>query len=142
MLNKVQIIGNLGGDPESRQINDGTTVTNFTVATTERWKSRDGEQQERTEWHKVVVWGKLAEICSQYLHKGKQVYLEGSLQTRQWEDKDGQKRYTTEIKAFEMKMLGGRGGESAPAVKDIPSEVKDVARKLNAKVVTDDDLPF
>jgi single-strand DNA-binding protein len=144
MLNKVQIIGNLGSDPESRQAGE-STVTNFTVATTERWKDRNGEQQESTEWHKIVAWGKLAEICSQYLHKGKQVYVEGAIQTRKWQDKDGNDRYTTEIKAFTMKMLGFVGQTQAPAKDmplDVPNEVKNLAKKLGTSVVADDDLPF
>lgn len=108
MLNKVMIIGRLGKDPEIRTTQDNKTVTNFTVATTDRWKDRDGQQQEKTEWHRIVAWGRLGEICGQYLTKGKQVYVEGAIQTRQWEDKDGQTRYTTEIKAFTMQMLGNK----------------------------------
>ncbi|MBT3317502.1 single-stranded DNA-binding protein [bacterium] len=114
MLNKVMIIGRLGGDPETRYTQqNNTAVTNFTVATSEKWTDRDGQRQEKTEWHRVVAWGKLGEICGQYLAKGKQVYVEGSLQTRQWDDKDGQKRYTTEIKASGMQMLGSKGDSPA-----------------------------
>jgi len=146
MLNKVQVIGNLGGDPECRQAGD-SSVANFTVATTERWKNKNGEQQESTEWHKVVAWGKLAEICSQYLHKGKLVYIEGALQTRKWQDKEGNDRYTTEIKAFTMKMLGGRAGPAPAPVNDmpadIPAEVKSLADKMKGTVErVEDDLPF
>ncbi|MCB9462139.1 MAG: single-stranded DNA-binding protein [Candidatus Eisenbacteria bacterium] len=110
-INKVILIGNLGTDPEIRHTSGGQAVCNFRIATNESWGGRDGqERQERTEWHNIVAWGRLAEICNEYLRKGKQVYLEGRLQTRQWEDKDGVKRYTTEIVAQNMMMLGGPGG--------------------------------
>ncbi len=109
-VNKAILIGRLGKDPEVRYTNQGTQVTTFTVATNEVWRDKDGNKQERTEWHRVVAWGKLAEICGQYLKKGSQVFLEGRLQTRDWEDRDGNKRYTTEIVAREMKMLDTRGG--------------------------------
>jgi single-strand DNA-binding protein len=113
MINKAIIVGNLGRDPEVRKTQGGTAVCNFTVATTERWKDKStGEMQERTEWHRVVAWGRLGEICGQYLAKGRQVYIEGALQTREWEDKNGSKRWTTEINAKEMKMLGGRDQRS------------------------------
>jgi len=112
MLNKVMIIGNLGADPEQRQAQSGSSVTSFTVATSERWKGKDGQQQEQTEWHRVVTFGRLAEICGQYLFKGSKVYIEGRLQTKQWEDKDGNKRYTTEIVAREMKMLDSKREDS------------------------------
>lgn len=109
-INKVILVGNLGGDPELRYTGSGTAVCNFSVATTESYKDRDGNQVENTEWHRVVAWARLAEICGEYLSKGRQVYIEGQLQTRQWEDKDGNTRYTTEIKAREMQMLGSRDG--------------------------------
>ena len=109
MLNKAMLIGNLGADPEVRYMQDGTCVCNIRLATTDRWKSRDGEQQERTEWHRVVLWGKLGEIAGQYLTKGSRVYIEGKIETRKWQDRDGNDRYTTEIRANEMKMLGGGG---------------------------------
>ncbi len=109
MLNKVMLIGNLGADPETRYTQDGTCVCNIRVATTERWKNRDGEPQERTEWHRVVLWGRLGEIAGQYLRKGSRVYIEGRLETRKWTDRDGNDRYTTEIRASEMKMLDRRG---------------------------------
>jgi len=114
-VNKVILIGNLGRDPEMRYTQNNTPVANFTLATSEQWTDRNGERQERTEWHRVVVWGRLAEICGQYLQKGKQVYIEGRLQTREWTDQNGQKRYTTEIVAREMQMLG-RAGEAPAAV--------------------------
>ena len=107
-VNKVILIGNLGQDPELRYTGSGTAVCNMRLATTESYKDRDGNQVENTEWHTVVAWARLAEICGEYLKKGRQVYFEGQLQTRQWEDKDGNTRYTTEIKAREMQMLGGR----------------------------------
>ena len=111
-LNKVQLIGNLGRDPELRYTKSGQAVANFTVATNESWTNKSGEREERTEWHRVVAWARLAEISGEYLSKGRQVYIEGRLQTREWEDKEGNKRYTTEIKADRMLMLGGRGGGS------------------------------
>lgn len=110
-INKVIIVGNLGQDPETRYMPSGAAVTNFTVATNESWKDKQtGEQKERTEWHKVAMFGRLAEIAAEYLRKGSQVYIEGKLRTRKWQGQDGQDRYTTEIIADEMQMLGGRGG--------------------------------
>lgn len=115
-INKVIIVGNLGVDPETRYMPSGGAVTNLRVATSESWKDKNtGEQQERTEWHRVAMFGRLAEIAAEYLRKGSQVYLEGSLRTRKWQDKDGNDRYSTEIIANEMQMLGGRGDSSAPA---------------------------
>jgi len=115
MLNKVMLIGNLGADPESRFMQDGTCVCNVRLATTEKFKGRDGNPQERTEWHRVVMWGRLGEIANQYLSKGSRVYIEGKIETRKWQDRDGNDKYTTEIRANEMKMLGGgsnQGGGS------------------------------
>jgi len=110
-INKVILIGNLGADPETRYSAAGSAVTNVRLATNETWKDRQsGEQQERTEWHRVVFFGRLAEIAAEYLRKGSTVYVEGRLQTRKWQGQDGQDRYTTEIVANEMQMLGGRGG--------------------------------
>ena len=108
MINKAIIVGNLGADPEIRHTQAGATVATFNVATTERWKDKDGQQQESTEWHRIVVWRKLAEICGEYLHKGSKVYLEGKITTRKWQDQSGTDRYTTEIVAHEMKMLDGK----------------------------------
>lgn len=110
-INKVLLIGNLGDDPEIKYTTSGSAVANFKIATSERWKDKDGNKQERTEWHRIVAFGRLAEICAEYLTKGKQVYIEGRIQTRQWDDKDGNKRYTTEIVANEMQMLGGKGAQ-------------------------------
>lgn len=122
MINKVILIGNLGADPELRYTQSGTPVASFRVATTERWKGQDGQMQEQTEWHSCNAWGKLAEICGKYLQKGSKVYVEGSINTRKWQDKSGNDRYSTEIKVKEMKMLDGKkdghqsGGEwSGPA---------------------------
>jgi len=109
MINKAILIGNLGGDPEIRYTQSGTQVASFTVATTERFKGKDGQMQENTEWHRIVAWNRLAEICGEYLHKGSRVYIEGKIQTRKWQDQSGNDRYTTEIVAREMKMLSPRG---------------------------------
>lgn len=106
-INKVIIVGNLGADPELRYTGTGTAVCNLSVATNESYKDRDGNMVEKTEWHRVVAWDRLAEICGEYLKKGSQVYFEGSIQTRSWDDQDGNTRYTTEIKAREMMILGG-----------------------------------
>jgi len=109
-VNKVILIGNLGRDPETRYMPDGGAITNISVATTETWKDKAGEKQEKTEWHRVAFFGKLAEIAGEYLKKGSQVYVEGRLQTRKWQDKDGNDKYTTEIVADRMQMLGSRQG--------------------------------
>ena len=134
MLNKAMLIGNLGADPETRYTQDGTCVCNLRLATTEKFKNRNGEQQERTEWHRVVLWGRLGEIAGQYLRKGAKVYVEGKIETRKWQDRDGGDRYTTEIRAHEMKMLGGRREDTANAPADRSSGISDA--------VSDDDLPF
>lgn len=137
MVNRVILVGRLGRDPELRHTSSGTAVANFSVATNERWNDQKGERQERTEWHNVVVWSKLAEICNEYLSKGKLVYLEGRLQTREWEDRDGNKRRTTEVVAAEMRMLGARGDEGSPQEEvNVPEGgPMDVG-------ITDDDIPF
>jgi single-strand DNA-binding protein len=110
-VNKVILIGNLGADPESRSMPSGMNVANLRIATSESWKDKQtGEQKERTEWHSVALFGRLGEIATEYLRKGSQVYIEGSLRTRKWQDKEGRDRYTTEIIADEMQMIGGRGG--------------------------------
>jgi single-strand DNA-binding protein len=113
-VNKVILIGHLGADPETRAMPSGSTVANLRLATTESWRDKQsGEQQERTEWHRVALFGRLAEIASEYLRKGSQVYIEGSLRTRKWQDKQGNERFSTEIVGNEMQMLGGRGGGGA-----------------------------
>lgn len=140
------IIGRLGADPEVRYTQNNTAVANMSVATSERYKDSNGEWQESTEWHRVVAWGRLAEVCQQYLKKGSQVYFEGPVQTRSWEDKDGQKQYTTEIKALGMQMLDSKGdsgqaeysGESGQQKKE-PQKSNDVKDEM---IDVDDDLPF
>lgn len=112
-VNKVILVGRLGQNPEVRYTPSGAAVANFSVATNESWTDKSGQKQERTEWHRVVVWGKLAELCGQYLTKGRQAYVEGRLQTRQWQDKDGQTKYTTEVQAQTVQFLGGNAGASA-----------------------------
>jgi len=109
-VNKAIVIGNLGKDPEVRFTPGGQAVANFSVATNESWKDKNGQTQERTEWHRIVVWGKLAELCGEYLKKGRSAYVEGRLQTREWTDKEGKKNYTTEIVANQVVFLGGRDG--------------------------------
>ena len=166
MVNRVMLVGRLGRDPEMRHTSSGTPVTNFSVATDERWKGQNRERQTRTEWHNIVVWSKLAEICNQYLSKGRLVYIEGRIQTREWDDRDGNKRRTTEIVASDMRMLGPRNGESvegemvavtaplaavlptAPDPPPAPSQAEEttgsVAEKSETKEVelSDDDIPF
>jgi single-strand DNA-binding protein len=139
MINKVILVGNLGRDPEIRYTQNGMAVANFTVATSERWKDKNtGEMQENTEWHRIVAWGRLGEICGEYLSKGRQVYIEGRLQTRSWEQ-DGVTRYTTEIVAREMKMLGSReGGERPAAAPPAPPEYAGPPLPEEG----DDDIPF
>lgn len=110
-INRAFLIGNLGADPETRTISNGDAMTTFSIATSESWTNKVGEKEERTEWHRIVAFGKLAEICSKYLSKGKQVYIEGRIQTRKWEDREGNTRYTTEIVAGQMVMLGKRDWE-------------------------------
>ena len=142
-VNKVIIIGNLGRDPETRYMPDGGAVTNVSVATTEKWKEKSGEPQEKTEWHRVAFFGKLAEIAGEYLKKGSQVYVEGRLQTRKWQDKDGQDKYSTEIVANVMQMLGSRQGMGGGgAERDMP-EREGAAPKGGGKFDDlEDDIPF
>jgi len=137
-VNKVILIGNLGGDPELRQTPSGTPVATFTLATNETWTDKDGQKQERTEWHRIVAWSRLAEICGQYLRKGRQVYIEGRLQTRSWEDKQGNQRKTTEVVAQNMQMLGSRGSDEGGSGR------RDETPEFAAETVKidDDDLPF
>ena len=112
-VNKAILIGNLGADPEVRFTPGGQAVANFRIATSESWNDKNGQKQERTEWHRIVVWGKLAELCGEYLKKGRQCFVEGRLQTREWTDKEGKKNYTTEVVAKEVTFLGGRDGAGA-----------------------------
>lgn len=143
-INKVIIVGNLGGDPETRYMPSGSAVTNLTVATNESWKDKQtGEQKDRTEWHKVAMFNRLAEIAAEYLRKGSQVYIEGKLRTRKWQDKNGQDRWTTEIIADEMQMLGGRGGGggSAPMSSGQSSSPPSAPPQAGPDDF-DDDIPF
>jgi single-strand DNA-binding protein len=121
-LNKLMIIGHLGRDPEMRYTPSGRPVTTFSVATSRSWHSADGERHEETEWFNVVAWGNLAEICNQYLHKGQQVYVEGRLQTRRWEDAEGNKHFTTEVVAKDMIMLGDRRDTPSPSDEPVDDE--------------------
>ncbi|MFB3906056.1 MAG: single-stranded DNA-binding protein [Acidobacteriota bacterium] len=140
MVNKVILVGRLGKDPEMRYTAGGTPVTHFSLATNESWKGQNGERQERTEWHNIVVWNKLAETCNQYLSKGKMVYIEGRIQTREWDDKDGNKRRTTEIVASDMRMLE-RKLDGAPAA-EAGGERPAASAKPMEPGITDDDIPF
>ncbi len=144
-INKVILVGNLGADPETRYMPSGSAVTNLSVATSEQWKDKQsGEQKERTEWHKVAMFNRLAEIAAEYLRKGSQVYIEGKLRTRKWQDRDGNDRWTTEIIADEMQMLGGRGGGgSAPMPSDSgPSGGPSGGPPQSPPDDFDDDIPF
>mgnify|MGYP001814698452 CR=1 FL=1 len=143
-INKVILVGNLGADPETRYMPSGSAVTNLSLATSESWKDKQsGEQKERTEWHKVVMFDRLAEIAAEYLRKGSQVYIEGKLQTRKWQDRDGNDRWTTEIRASEMQMLGGRGGGgSAPMGSGSGSGPSSAPPPQAGPDDFDDDIPF
>ena len=137
-INKVILVGNLGSDPETRAMPSGAYVTNISVATSESWKDKQtGDQKERTEWHKIVFFGRLAEIASEYLRKVSHVYVEGSLRTNKWQDKEGRDRYTTEIVASEMQMLGSRSGAGAPA-----QAASGGGAPAPANDQFDDDIPF
>ncbi len=142
-INKVILVGNLGADPETRYMPSGSAVTNLSVATSESWKDKQsGEQKDRTEWHKVVMFDRLAEIAAEYLRKGSQVYIEGKLQTRKWQDRDGNDRWTTEVRANEMQMLGGRGGGgSAPMGSDSRPASSSTPPQPGPDDF-DDDIPF
>ncbi len=135
-VNKAILVGNLGGDPELRYTPSGTAVANFSLATREQWTNKNGEKTERTEWHKIVAWGRLGEVCGEYLHKGSQVYIEGRIQTRSWEDREGNKRYTTEIVALTMQMLGttAKSEKAQTEEESFPSE--------EPISIPDDDIPF
>ncbi|MEJ2093882.1 MAG: single-stranded DNA-binding protein [Gammaproteobacteria bacterium] len=144
-VNKVILIGNLGNDPDIRYTQGGAAVANISLATAESWRDKDsGEQQERTEWHRIVFFGRLAEIVGEYLKKGSQIYVEGRLQTRKWQDKEGKDRYTTEIVANEMQMLGSRSGGSANYDQSPPkTEESSSSSKVTAtQDEFDDDIPF
>ena len=149
-VNKVILLGRLGQDPELKYTPSGSAVCNFSLATSENWMDKSGQKQERTEWHRIVVWGKLAELCNQYLSKGRQAYLEGRLQTRSWEDKTGQKRYTTEINAATVQFIGGpsnspsrehtgQQGEAATGQENVMDKDYSLSTDTN---FTSDDIPF
>jgi len=144
MVNKVILVGRLGRDPEVRYTQGGQAVANFTVATNEFWRDKDGERQERTEWHRIVAWGKQAEFCGNYLTKGRQVYVEGRLQTREWEDKEGEKRRTTEIVANTIQAIGGMGrrGEEGGGDMDGPDGSSSGSPQSGGGGGGDDDIPF
>ncbi|MCB1984352.1 MAG: single-stranded DNA-binding protein [Burkholderiales bacterium] len=146
-VNKVILIGNLGKDPETRYMSSGDAVTNITLATTEVWKDKNGEKQEKTEWHRVTFYRKLAEIAGEYLKKGRSVYIEGKLETRKWTDKNGMDRYTTEIIATDMKMLGSRPGSdsfdsSGKEGNEHASGQSSANRSNNGFDDMEDDIPF
>jgi single-strand DNA-binding protein len=150
-VNKVILIGNLGRDPEVRYMPSGDAVANISIATTETWKDKNGEKQEKTEWHRVAMFGKTAEIAGEYLKKGSQVYIEGRLETRKWTDKEGQERTTTEVRADRMQMLGSRSGGSermappeddAPRAAAAPAKKSGGAAKGSSLEDLEDDIPF
>jgi len=146
-INKVILVGRLGRDPEMKYTSGGTPFCRFSIATDDNWTDKgSGEKQERTEWHSIVVWDRLAEICNQYLTKGRLVYIEGSLQTREWDDKEGVKRKTTEVRARDMVMLGGgsgsQGGEGGMPSRSDSASVSSSSSGPGGSAITDDDIPF
>jgi single-strand DNA-binding protein len=151
-VNKAILVGRLGRDPETRYTSGGQAVCNFTLATDETYKDRNGERQKRTEWHRIVVWAKQAEIAQQYLHKGSLVFVEGRIQTRQWDDREGQKRTTVEIVATNFRMLGGRGeggmaagagaGAGSGEIEPQASAAAAGAEDLPSPEISDEDIPF
>ena len=146
-VNKVILLGRLGQDPELKYTPGGSAVCNFSLATTEGWTDKQGQKQEKTEWHRVVVWGKLAELCNQYLAKGRQAFLEGRLQTRAWDDKDGNKRYTTEILASTVQFIGGPSANANQNASVDNSYAQPAAPQPEYQIASDasfaaDDIPF
>ncbi|MBU6376566.1 MAG: single-stranded DNA-binding protein [Bdellovibrionales bacterium] len=146
-VNKVILIGRLGQNPEVRHTPSGSSVANFSLATNESWTDKQGQKQERTEWHRVVVWGKLADLCGQYLVKGRQVFIEGKLQTRQWQDKDGQTKYTTEVLAQTVQFLGGNAQQGAGAGNPANNFGGNAPTTMDTSGMaepsfTEDDIPF
>ena len=143
MVNKVLLIGNLGRDAEQRHTTSGTAVSTLNLATTDAWTDKSGQRQERTEWHRVVVWDRMAESLQPYLVKGKQIYVEGRLQTREWNDRDGNKRYTTEVRADRIKLLGGRGDSGGGGGRDMAADRgQDAPAGGGPAELTEDDIPF
>lgn len=145
-VNKVILIGRLGADPEIRYTNNGGAVANFNLATNESWMDKSGQKQERTEWHRVVVWGKLGELCGQYLSKGRQAFVEGRLQTREWQDKEGGKRYTTEVVAQNIQFLGGgaeRSSSTSAGASDFaPPAHSEFEAPNSGGGMAEDEVPF
>lgn len=141
-VNKVIIVGRLGTDPEVKTVGQGQTVTRLSIATSENWTDKQGQKQERTEWHRIVVWGRLAEICGKHLSKGRQVYVEGRLQTRSWEDQQGQKRYTTEIVANTVQFLGAASGERSQSSYEPQSEPAYPAFGPEPTFDSSEEIPF
>ena len=141
-VNKVILVGNLGRDAELRYTPGGAPVATLNLATTEIWNDKGGQRQEKTEWHRVVLWGKTAESLNEYLTKGKQIYVEGRLQTRQWDDKDGNKRYTTEIKADRVTLLGGSGRGAPSGSVDRGGTAMGPPEDSSMEPITEDDIPF
>ncbi len=144
-VNKVLLIGRLGNNPEIRYTNTGTAVANFNLATSESWNDKSGQKQERTEWHRVVVWGKLAELCEKYLAKGRQCFVEGRLQTRSWDDKDGNKRFTTEIVASTVQFLGGANASASSAGAGMGAGMNEPVGdmpQVQESAFTEDEIPF
>lgn len=139
-LNKVLLIGNLGRDPELRYTPSGRAVANFSIATTDRWKDKDGQNQERTNWHNIVLWGRQAEIAKDYLRKGKQIYLEGRIQTRSYDDKEGNKKWITEVIGDRFLMLGRK--DDTPGADEFPPSPAGSSAQPAASEASDDDLPF
>ncbi len=143
-INKVILIGNLGKDPELRRTPNGASVVSFPLATKDRWKDKDGERQDRTEWHNIVAWNKLADLANQYLKKGRAAYVEGRIATRSWDDKDGNKRYKTEIVANQIQFLGSSSASASDTSSSVPeTENNDIADSVREPdPVVEDDLPF
>jgi len=141
-LNKAMLIGNLGRDAELRYTQGGTPVATLNLATTEVWRDKNGDKKEQTEWHRVVVWGKTAESLAEYLKKGKQIYVEGRIQTRKWTDKDGHDRWSTEINAQQVRLLGQKGGGRREEPPDPDDSAADGGRATAAAPLNDDDIPF
>ena len=141
-MNKAILIGNLGKDAEVRSTPSGMSVANFTMATTENWTDKQGQRQEKTEWHRIVLWGRQAESLKDYLLKGKQVAVEGRIETRKWQDKDGNEKYTTEIKADRITLLGGGGGGGGRGASERGGGASSYGDEPPMEPITDDDIPF
>lgn len=147
-VNKVILVGNLGADPEIRHLPSGDVVANLRIATTDTWKDKDGSKQENTEWHRVSFFGRQAEVCGEYLRKGSQVYVEGAIRTRKWQDKDGQDRYSTEIKGDRLQMLGSSGQRGSPGesskvgANSTGHQTKDTSYTPAVNALDEDDIPF